>query len=128
MAGRKGITWLANNDPQTAEYMYGSSAAQPVGRKRSYRLVFYNLGWDQASKKHSSERLADEVLLIIRSTSVHAMGICEVYNLKADKFYKARQDRRLGGESASQHAPGTGKSFRFGRACARAVSVMSFLQ
>ena len=33
--------------------------------------------------------------------------------------------RRLGGESASQHPPGTGKSLRFGRAGACAVSVMS---
>ena len=33
--------------------------------------------------------------------------------------------RRLGGESASQHPPGTRKSFWFGRACLRAVSVMS---
>ena len=37
----------------------------------------------------------------------------------------ASMDRRLGGDSASQHPPGTGKSFRFGRACVRAVSVMS---
>ena len=36
-----------------------------------------------------------------------------------------RVGRRLGGESASQHPPGTGKSFRFGRAGACAVSVMS---
>ena len=31
----------------------------------------------------------------------------------------------MGGEKASQHPPGTRKSFRFGRACVLAVSVMS---
>ena len=95
-AERKGITWLSNNDPQSAEYIHeymsGSSAAQPAGRKRSYRLAFYNIGWDQASKKHSSQRLAEEVLVIIRTKGVDAMGICEVFNLKDDHLHKVRQE------------------------------------
>ena len=65
-----------------AEYVFKCSAALPADGDNGYRLLFYNIGWDVTSKKHTMERLATEVCSMVNSKCLDGVGICEDFNLK----------------------------------------------
>ena len=79
-------SWLA--DPEPAEYISGSTAVQCANGKPMWqRLAFYNIGWDKSSKKahHTKEGLAKEICGMVKTRTLDAVGISEVYNLKVDE-------------------------------------------
>ena len=78
---------------ESAEYMFKSSAARPASCNNWYRLSFYNIGWNLASKKarHTMEGLATEICNMVHDKCVDAVGISEVFNLKHD-MWQQRQD------------------------------------
>ena len=77
---------------ESAEYMFKSSAARRASCNNWYRLSFYNIGWNLASKKarHTTEGLATEICNMVHDKCVDAVGISEVFNLK-DDMWEERQ-------------------------------------
>ena len=81
-------------DVEPAEYMLQSSAERPAEYKRlvqavlngllsgCYRLAFYNIGWNVASKKprHTADGLAEEICKMVRDKCADAVGSSEVFN------------------------------------------------
>ncbi len=71
--------WQERSTPSTAaqpaEYFYGNSAAQPAVDARLRRLAFNNLGWHRTSKRHTIQRLAQEVQDIVRRKEIDAIGL-----------------------------------------------------
>ena len=67
--------------PPPAQY---ASVAQPFGYGELFMFLFYNIGWQLASKKphHNKENLADEICEMVIAKCADAIGICEVYNLR----------------------------------------------
>ena len=74
-----------------AEYVFKCSAALPADGDNGYRLLFYNIGWEVTSKKHTMEGLATEVCSMVNSKCLDGVGICEDFNLKDDRRQQ-RQD------------------------------------
>ena len=75
----------------SAEYMFGSSAAQPADHSGWRRLAFYNIGWNKTSKKHNMTLLAQEIWNIVHAKCIDAIGISEVFNLRDDTMRKERK-------------------------------------
>ena len=73
------------------EYVFKCSAALPADGDNGYRLLFYNIGWDVTSKKHTMEGLATEVCSMVNSKCLDGVGIYEDFNLKDDRRQQ-RQD------------------------------------
>jgi hypothetical protein len=67
-----------------AKYLFQGRAGRPANTNPWVKLAFYNIGWNPASKKarHTMEGLAIEIDSMVRDKGVHAVGICEVFNLK----------------------------------------------
>ena len=70
-----------------ATYLFQCRAGRPANTNPWVKLAFYNIGWNPASKKarHTMEGLAIEIDSMVRDKGVHAVGICEVFNLKDTK-------------------------------------------
>ena len=76
--------------PPPAQY---ASVAQLFGYGELFMFLFYNIGWQLASKKphHNKENLADEICEMVIAKCADAIGICEVYNLRDTHLAGERQ-------------------------------------
>ena len=70
------------------------TSEQLAGYSNFYRLGFYNIGWNSASRKHCKETLATEICEMVREKRADAVGISEVFNLRetAEHHQERRQD------------------------------------
>ena len=69
--------------PQPAQYV-DRSDAQFIGYGELCVFLFYNIGWQANSKRshHTKENLADEICEMVIAKGAHAIGICEIFNLR----------------------------------------------
>ena len=65
--------------------MFKCRAEQSANTDPWVKLAFYSIGWNPASKKalHTKENLAIEIVGLVRDKNVDAVGISEVFNLRA---------------------------------------------
>ena len=60
-----------------------SSAERPADSQ--YIFAFYNIGWVAESRKHTPQNLGTEILALVEERGIHALGLCEVFDLKDNK-------------------------------------------
>ena len=67
-----------------AKRIHDVTSEQLAGYSNFYRLGFYNIGWNEDSKKkhHTKENLATEMCGMVRDKGVDALGISGVFNLR----------------------------------------------
>ena len=70
-----------------------SSAGRPAIREDWSKCGFYNVGWNEASKKHyhKEEYFVSEICDLIEKKSLDALGISEVFNLRPHESKAANE-------------------------------------
>ena len=88
---RSSVLRIRSNAAESAQYLYGSSAAQPTDHNDWRKIAFYNIGWRSGDKKHTTDDLAKDINYLVATKPLDAIGISEVLNLRDDHLHERRE-------------------------------------